>query len=160
MPDNLAAYTSWAAVFMIPLLTAAVIALIVVVLGLKRRIDRFMGAKSESRDIEAMLLEYLEYARAIDARHADLLDEIEQINDCLAFCVSKVGFVRFNPFKEMGGDLCFALALLDGSDNGVVISAIHGRDASYTYAKEVAAGKCERGVSAEEQQAIDMALRG
>jgi len=158
MFNNLVTFMSQAAVALIPLLWAAVILLLVLVFSLRARIDRFMGSRSDRHNIEAMLLDYLEAARAIDARHADIQGEIGRINSSLSVCVSKVGFVRFNPFKEMGGDLCFALALLDGRNNGVVISTIHGRDASYIYAKEVTRGKCDRGVSAEELEAISKAV--
>ncbi|MCL2461663.1 MAG: DUF4446 family protein [Defluviitaleaceae bacterium] len=157
MFDEIVKYMSWAAVALIPLLIAAVIVLLVMLMGLRKRIDRFMGAKSERHNIEAMLLSYIDTATAIDERYEDVQAEIRRLHSSLSFCVSKVGFVRFNPFKEMGGDLCFALALLDGRNNGVVINTLHSREASYTYAKEVVNGKCDRGVSAEEQEAIDRA---
>ena len=157
MFDSIVTLMSRASVVLVPLLIAAVIFLLVKLFGLKARIDRFMGSRSERHNIEEMLLDYLDAARAIDERYAGLQNDIARINRSLSFCVSKIGFVRFNPFKDMGGDLCFALAMLDEHNNGVVINTLHGRDASYTYAKEVVNGKCERGVSAEEQEAIDRA---
>ena len=54
--------------------------------------------------------------------------------------IQKVGLIRYNPFDEMGGNLCFALALLDGNDNGVVLNGIHSRTGSFTYAKPIEMG--------------------
>jgi hypothetical protein len=34
--------------------------------------------------------------------------------------IQKVGLIRFNPFKELGGDHSFSLAILDGEDSGLL----------------------------------------
>ena len=77
----------------------------------------------------------------------------------LGYCIQKVGVIRYNPFDEMGGNLCFAVALLDEMDTGVVLNGILGREGSYTYAKQIEQGKSTYTLSAEEVQALDMAKR-
>jgi hypothetical protein len=52
------------------------------------------------------------------------------------------------------------VALLDDTADGVVLSSIHGRSESRTYAKGVKAGQSEQSLSPEEQQAIELAMRG
>lgn len=72
----------------------------------------------------------------------------------------KVGLLRFNPFKDTGGDQSFILALLDGQDNGVVISSLHSRSGTRWYAKRVKGGKgVEYELSEEEMQAIKEARK-
>lgn len=71
--------------------------------------------------------------------------------------IQKVGLIRYNPFDEMGGNLCFALALLDGSDNGVVLNGIHSRTGSFTYAKPIELGVSTYMLSDEEIKAVEMA---
>lgn len=74
------------------------------------------------------------------------------------FHAQKIGLVRFNPFKDTGGDQSFALAILDGNDNGLVISSLHGRTGSRWYAKTVTLGKGkEHELSEEELKAIKQA---
>ena len=61
--------------------------------------------------------------------------------------------------EDTGSDLCFAIALLDFEDTGVVINGIYSRDGSSTYAKPVEKGTSTYTLSTEEIQAIDMAKR-
>src|SRR3989344_6686023 len=41
--------------------------------------------------------------------------------------IQKIGLVRFNPFKDTGGDQSFILSLVDGNDTGVIISGLYAR---------------------------------
>lgn len=70
-----------------------------------------------------------------------------------------VGLVRFNPFTDMGGDQSFALAIVDSFGDGFVMSSLHGRTATRIYAKTVKRGQANQTVSAEEQAAIEQAMR-
>ncbi len=72
-----------------------------------------------------------------------------------ALHIQKIGLVRFNPFKDTGGDQSFALALIDTYDTGIVISALHSRSGMRWYAKRVVKGSGhEYDLSDEEKQAI------
>ena len=69
--------------------------------------------------------------------------------------IQKIGLVRFNPFKETGGDQSFILALLDKQDSGIVLSGLYSRSGMRWYAKQIEKGKTtEHELSAEEKQAI------
>jgi hypothetical protein len=72
--------------------------------------------------------------------------------------IQKVGLVRFNPFSDTGGSQSFTLALLDGHDNGLVMTSLYARTGNRWYVKEVIAGKGkEYELSKEEQNAIHKA---
>lgn len=74
--------------------------------------------------------------------------------------IQKVGLVRFNPFKDTGGDQSFALSLIDGSDTGVVISGLYSRSGTRWYAKRVIKGKSlEYELSEEEKKALKEASK-
>lgn len=68
--------------------------------------------------------------------------------------VQKIGLVRFNPFRELGGDHSFSLAILDGSDSGVVITGLHTRDRTRIYMKDIKKGKTNLELSNEERKAL------
>jgi len=72
--------------------------------------------------------------------------------------IQKVGLVRFNPFKDTGGDQSFVLSLTDGNDNGVLISGLYSRSGTRWYAKRVANGKgVEHELTEEESKALKQA---
>ncbi len=69
--------------------------------------------------------------------------------------IQKVGLVRFNPFKDTGGDQSFILSLIDGKDTGVIISGLYSRSGTRWYAKRVVDGKgVEHDLSEEEKRAL------
>jgi len=72
--------------------------------------------------------------------------------------LKKVGFIRFNPFADTGGNQSFCVAILDGHDSGIVISSLHSRDQTRVYAKAITAGKAEgQALSKDEKEAIRIA---
>lgn len=90
--------------------------------------------------------------------------ELDEIKNRIGFLendgrlhVQKVGLIRFNPFKELGGDHSFCLAILNGEDSGVVITGLHTRDRTRVYMKEIKRGKAEHELSIEEKKALESA---
>ncbi len=74
--------------------------------------------------------------------------------------IQKVGLLRFNPFKDTGGDQSFILALVDAQDTGVIISSLHTRTGTRWYAKHVIKGKGEEyELSKEEEEALKSAKK-
>lgn len=72
--------------------------------------------------------------------------------------IQKIGLLRFNPFKDTGGDQSFILALTDGHDTGVVISGLYSRSGTRWYAKQIIQGKgVEHDLSEEEKKAVQQA---
>src|SRR5438270_146332 len=89
----------------------------------------------------------------------DALNALErELEASTRLALQKVGVVRFNPFQDSGGDQSFAIALLDQTGTGVVISSLHGRAETRIFAKHVANGRSRHALSDEEQQAIRTAL--
>lgn len=73
--------------------------------------------------------------------------------------IQKVGLLRFNPFKETGGDQSFILALLDEDNNGIVLSGLYSRAGMRWYAKKIKKGEGqEHTLSDEEKEAIKQAM--
>jgi hypothetical protein len=71
-----------------------------------------------------------------------------------------VGLVRFNPFEDTGSDQSFAIALLDDRRDGIVLSSLHGRGQTRVFAKPVEGGESSHALSAEETEAIHIAVEG
>lgn len=100
------------------------------------------------------------------AQFKELKEDFEKISKELAvlkkdnkFNVQKVGLVRFNPFKEIGSNQSFSLALLDGKENGVVITSLYTREGNRVYGKPIESGKSLYLLSQEENEAIEKAQK-
>jgi hypothetical protein len=72
--------------------------------------------------------------------------------------IQRVGFVRFNPFEDTGGNQSFALALIDGASNGLIVSSLHSRTGTRIYAKAISDGRSDGALSKEEAEALRQAL--
>jgi len=86
-------------------------------------------------------------------RRIDLIEEDGK------FHIQKIGLVRFNPFKELGGDHSFCLAILDSHDSGIIITSLHTRDRTRVYMKDIKKGKSGFELSVEEKKAFVNAQR-
>lgn len=83
---------------------------------------------------------------------------LEKINQDAVSHFQKSGLVRFNPFEEVGGDQSFTLALLDGENNGLVLTSLTSRTGTRWYTKIIKKGEgAETELSKEEKQAIEQA---
>ena len=70
----------------------------------------------------------------------------------------KVGLVRYDAFDDTGDKLSFSLTVLDGKNNGFILSSLAGHDTSRIYAKQIVNGQCKEALSSEEAESINMAL--
>ena len=90
------------------------------------------------------------------------LEEIEPrlklTEDISKISVQKVGFLRFNPFNDTGGDNSFILALLDRKNNGAIVTSLYSREGTRLYAKKVEGGETKQQLSEEEHKVLNEAL--
>lgn len=90
----------------------------------------------------------------------NIRDEINRLKNESKNYFQKQAFIRFNPFEDTGGDQSFVIALLDGQNNGFVISSLHSRGATRVYAKAVTDGKSNaHHFSKEEKEVVERAAR-
>ena len=128
----------------------------IVLLRFFRRLVR--GAKD--LDLRSILDKIMAQGEANREGLGELTKELKRLGEEGALHVQKVGLVRFNPFKEIGGDHSFSLALLDGKETGVVITGLHTRERTRVYMKAIKAGRGEHELSEEERKALEKALKG
>lgn len=114
---------------------------------------------SENTNLENLLVKSLELGEQNQATLRKILDSQSELRTTLARCVQNKAVVRFNAYDDISSDLSFAVALLDGNGDGVVISSLYGRDDSRTYAKPVVQAKSKYPLNQEEIKAINDALQ-
>ena len=74
---------------------------------------------------EQLLAQLLSQVQGQEGRLRDLESAREQIKAQLKGAVQKIGLRRFNAETGMGGNLSFALVMLDARNHGLMITSIH-----------------------------------
>lgn len=119
-----------------------------------------LTSKTGATNLKDALEKMLDGQNMSEKRIDELTAHLNKIEKEGLLHVQKMGLVRFNPFKDTGGDQSFVLALLDSHDNGVVISSLHGRSGTRWYAKTIVNGRGrEHELSEEEERAISEACK-
>jgi hypothetical protein len=111
-------------------------------------------AGTSGGDLEQILHDHMDQVRATSQRLEELEALAHQTDLASRRSLQWLGVLRFNPFDEVGGDQSFALALVDGYGNGVVVSSLHMRDVTRVYAKPLKKWEAEHHLTDEEKQAI------
>jgi len=115
---------------------------------------KFLRKKKEMpKDLE----EVAAIIKKLGLRIDDLSFRLEALEKKNGSNFQKAGVVRFNPFPGVGGEQSFSVALLDGKDNGVVITSHYLRECNRVYAKPVENGNSTYALSKEEKEAISKA---
>lgn len=124
---------------------------------------RVQGAVSifvgdERHNAFELMQSYLDEVVDLRGEVVEISERTEDNRDLLARCVSRVSTIRYDAFEEMGGHLSYSTALLDEVGDGVVLTSIHGRTDTRSYAKPIEAGESRHTLSVEERAAVDRAL--
>lgn len=121
---------------------------------------KMLKTSDDQRSINNVLTDLNNHLKESKTTVVDLKKIVESYQRSSLKHLQKSGFVRFNPFSNSGGDQSFALAILNGHNDGFVISSLHSRDQTRTFAKPVKAGVGEKfELSKEEKLAIDAAIK-
>jgi len=124
---------------------------------LYRRYDRFMRGK-DAETLEDTMIDILEQLKDLNTKDRANKDMMKVLSKQVKDSFQKFGFVKYNAFKGMGGNLSFVLAMLDDNNTGFVLDAVHSREGCYLYLKEVEEGATEVLLGSEEQEALEQAL--
>ena len=68
------------------------------------------------------------------------------------------GMVRYDAYRDIGGQQSWSIALLDGNQSGAVVTSLHARDHARVYLKEMVEGAPGQRLSPEEERAVALAL--
>ncbi len=148
---------------LIGLLVAIIILLICLIVQivksnkLKKRLDKFVlgkDGKSLEKDIIAIYEDNKFLKNATEKNKKDIRILYKNMESTF----QKIGIVKYDAFRQMGGNLSFCLALLDENNNGFIMNSVHSTDGCYTYTKEITNGECEIDLGTEEKKALNIAM--
>jgi len=115
----------------------------------------FFKKKKEPENLKEILAQFKELKENFEK----ISKELGNLKKENKFNIQKLGIVRFNPFKEIGGNQSFSIALLDGNDDGIVITSLYTKEGNRVYGKPIKNGKSEYLLSEDEKEAIEYAKR-
>lgn len=111
-------------------------------------------------DLKSILKNIASSLKTAGNELSDLESQIKQIQIDNTHHIQRLGFVRFNPFSDTGGDQSFCACLLDQNNTGFIITSFHSREQTRIYAKSIIKGKCKDSeLSKEETEALKSALK-
>ena len=125
---------------------------------MKKRYKKMMTGV-DGANIERMMIGCIDSIKAINNENEKLWAETKEIKDLLQRAVTRMAIVRFRAFEDMGGDLSYAVAMLDSNNNGVIMSSIFAREDSRSYAKPIVNGQSTYALTKEEEEALQQALQ-
>ncbi len=153
---NLIQNTDFVAILLIALIAIVIVETILVLLIHKRYVS-FMKKIGNGSNLDELLKKYLNDVEQVKKDNIEIKNYYTKLDQDIAACVQKVGLVRYNAFRDVGSDLSFAIALLDGNDNGVVLNGIYGSESSNIYAKPIRKKESSYQLSQEEEYAVEIA---
>ncbi len=124
---------------------------------LMNRYEKFMKGKN-AENLSAAIEENFQQVETLERAYEKNEEMFQSTLHNITSTFHKLGIVKYDAFKEMGGNLSFALCLLDDSNTGFILNTMHGRDSSYTYIKEIIKGEAYATLGEEEKEALDKAM--
>ena len=125
----------------------------------KKKYAKFMQGK-DGNSLEKDIIGLYEDNKFIKSGMEKNTKDIEELFRKHETTFQKMGLVKYDAFKEMGGKLSFTLALLDEKNNGFLINSVHSSDGCYSYTKRVKNGDSDIALSNEEKVAVERAIQG
>ena len=135
-----------------------VLAMSIKVRRMNARYNSFMKGQdgiSLEKDLSRKMNRIEKYAKNLGT----LDTALEAVESVQKRSVHKYGIVKYDAFDDVGGKLSFVLALLDDSDTGFVLNAVHSKENCFLYIKEIVKGESYIMLSNEEVEALRIAKR-
>lgn len=156
-------YSVWVAEI-IGLLSLILILVLGIIILKQQNVLRKIFPKSQDLQETDNLLTIKRFEQLIDeVKEAKRRDEVlnrnfrEVLKIGLNY-IQKVEILRYNPYGDTGGDQSFSLILLNGKDDGFLLTSLHSRSGTRIYTKIIKEGKSEIGLSLEEKQILKKVL--
>ena len=126
--------------------------------SINKKYTTFLKKLGKGENIEEDIKVYINKVEKVENTNKEIIEYCENLEKELSKSIKKIGIVRYNAFKGMGGTLSFAFALLDYTNTGFVLNSVHSREGCYLYIKPVDRGQTDTLLGSEEKEALEQAL--
>lgn len=109
--------------------------------------------KQEPENIQDILKAFKELKLESEKTREELL----KMREISKACLYKFSVIRYNPFSNIGGDQSFSIAILNGKNDGFVITSLLTNEGTRIYTKPIKNGVSEYELSGEEKKVLEEA---
>ena len=123
-----------------------------------RRAQTLVIGRHEQRDIVGHVVHLESQVHNLRDAVEILTDQLDEHKAQLDRSLTNRAIVRYDAFRDAGGEQSASFALVDSYRSGVVFSAIAARDFARLYVKHLTDGVADRDLSPEEERAVKAAV--
>ncbi len=125
---------------------------------MKKNYNSFLSGK-DGKSLEDAIIQKFNTIDLLDKSVKDIYEQLKDIDRNLLITFQKIGLVKYDAFKEVGGKMSFVLVLLSKENNGIIMNCMHSNsEGCYTYVKRVTKGGVKTALSKEEERALSLAI--
>ena len=110
--------------------------------------------EQRAKILEDIIVDNIAKMNELIVKNRQIDEDYTELKALFSRSIQKVAVHRFCAFADMGGDLSYAIALLDYQNNGIILSSIFGRQDSCTYVKPIENGVSKYPLSQEENKVL------
>ena len=126
--------------------------------GIKKKYNAFMKG-CDGKTLEDAVLQKFKLIDMHDEAIKMIQLHLKDVDDNLLITFQKIGLVKYDAFREIGGKMSFVLVLLDKENSGIMMNCMHSNsEGCYTYVKRVTKGNVKIAMSKEEERALNLAM--
>ncbi len=153
-------YNVFITIGLIILVFILIIILIISLVSTSKMKDKYRKIMkgTNNKNLEELLVSSLDKIDNMEEITNEVKDMCNKTSNKVLSCVQKVAMQRYKAFEDIGSDLSYSIALLDGRNNGVIITSIYSRNESITYAKPIDDGISRYDLSQEENNVLHQAI--
>ncbi len=155
--NNYGTYITLALIVLVFILIIVVISCIASTSKMKNKYRKMMRG-TNSKNLEELIVKSLDKIDSMQDTTDNVKEICENTSKLINSCVQKVAMKRYKAFEDVGSDLSYSIAMLDGNNNGVIITSIYSRNESITYAKPIDNGISRYDLSEEESSVLHQAI--
>ena len=115
---------------------------------------RRLAAEMHGKPVPDALGEIIAHLESVSRRLTGAEQQVEWLTCNYTRTVQKVGLVRFDRDAQVHGNLSFALALLDASDSGVIVTSLYSLEGCRIFVRPLRGGQTDHELFPEEQLAL------
>lgn len=125
--------------------------------NLNKKYKRFMSG-ADAKSLEESIAKRLKDIEGLKEDRVKIMGRLNVLEAKALCAYQKVALLRYDAFQEMGGKLSFTICMLDGNEDGFLLTSMHSsREGCYTYVKEIIKGEAFVLLSKEEKQTLEEA---